>query len=124
MTESILALDQGTTSSRAILFNRGGHPLRAANVEYPQQYPRPGWVEHDPNDILASQIAAAREVLDSDDAASVAAIGIANQRETTLLWDRRDGRPVSSGRIAGRRVSATTCARRAGKTRSVRVPAW
>jgi len=109
MTESILALDQGTTSSRAMLFDRDGRALRAANVEYPQLYPRHGWVEHDPNDILASQIAAAREVLSSDAAGSVVALGIANQRETTLLWDRRNGQPVHNAIVWQDRRTTGTC---------------
>ena len=92
MTESILALDQGTTSSRAMLVDASGRPAAIASAAYPQQYPLPGWVEHDPTDIIRSQINTAREVL--AESGPVAALGIANQRETTLLWDRRDGRPV------------------------------
>ncbi|HEY9268771.1 MAG TPA: FGGY family carbohydrate kinase, partial [Methylotenera sp.] len=80
----ILALDQGTTSSRAILFDRQGQVAASAQHEYPQHFPQPGWVEHDPLDIWHSQLACAREVLKESgiDAAQVAAIGIANQRET------------------------------------------
>jgi glycerol kinase len=92
MTESILALDQGTTSSRAMIVHSSGRTAAIANAAYPQQYPRPGWVEHDPNDIITSQFTTARDVLAAN--GQVAALGIANQRETTLLWDRRDGRPV------------------------------
>ena len=95
MTEAILALDQGTTSSRAMIVDKRGAATGLANVEFRQHYPRPGWVEHDPDDVISSQIAAAREVLPTDAAKpTIAALGIANQRETTLLWDRRDGRPV------------------------------
>lgn len=113
MNESILALDQGTTSSRAMLFGRDGRARKTVSVEYPQHYPRPGWVEHDPDDILASQIAAARQVLDADglDAGSIAAIGIANQRETTLLWDRRDGRPVHNAIVWQDRRTTDICDR-------------
>jgi glycerol kinase len=86
----ILALDQGTTSSRAILFDRSGAPVAAVQREFAQHYPHPGWVEHDPHDIWQSQLAVAHEVLRKAgaQASDIAAIGIANQRETTLLWDR------------------------------------
>lgn len=107
MTESILALDQGTTSSRAMIVDSIGQPTAIANAEYPQQYPRPGWVEHDPTDIIRSQITAAREVLMSD--APIAALGIANQRETTLLWDRRDGRPVHNAIVWQDRRTTRLC---------------
>ncbi|MBO9308480.1 MAG: glycerol kinase, partial [Chloroflexi bacterium] len=84
----ILALDQGTTSSRAILFNRDGKPISAAQKEFPQLYPQPGWVEHDPFDIWSTQLSVASEALARANASprDVAAIGITNQRETTLIW--------------------------------------
>src|SRR5689334_17053238 len=97
MTRYVLALDQGTTSSRAILFDLHGQPAGIAQEEYPQHFPQPGWVEHDPLDIWSSQLRVARQVLmDAHvDASQVAAIGIANQRETTVLWDRATGAPVA-----------------------------
>ena len=115
----ILALDQGTTSSRAILFDRQGHVVRIAQQEYPQHFPQPGWVEHDPQDIWTSQLACARQVLlDAGvDAAQVAAIGIANQRETTVVWDRRTGEPVCHAIVWQDRRTAALCddLRAAGK---------
>ena len=92
----ILALDQGTTSSRCILFDRGGAIRAAAQREFPQIYPRPGWVEHDPAEIWESQKQAALEAAASLGAGAeqIAAIGITNQRETTLVWDAATGEPV------------------------------
>ena len=107
MTESILALDQGTTSSRAMIVDWRGRPTASANAAYPQQYPRPGWVEHDPTDIISSQMGSAREVLAAS--GPVGALGIANQRETTLLWDRRDGRPVHNAIVWQDRRTTELC---------------
>jgi glycerol kinase len=92
----IMALDQGTTSSRAVIFNRRGKIVSMAAKEFRQIYPRPGWVEHDPAEIWSSQIEAARKALHSGHLSprGIAAIGITNQRETTLVWDRESGRPV------------------------------
>ncbi|EXI81085.1 MAG: Glycerol kinase [Candidatus Accumulibacter sp. BA-94] len=92
----ILALDQGTTSSRAILFTRNGTIHGVAQQEYPQHYPQPGWVEHDANDIWRTQLAVARRVLREHGvvASQIAAVGITNQRETTVLWDRASGEPL------------------------------
>jgi glycerol kinase len=92
----IIALDQGTTSSRAVVFDETGAQVAAHGIEFPQIYPKPGWVEHDPRDILSSQISALKLTVElagisPDD---IAAIGITNQRETTLLWDRKTGEPV------------------------------
>ncbi|PKO16548.1 glycerol kinase [candidate division BRC1 bacterium HGW-BRC1-1] len=98
MSKYILALDQGTTSSRAILFDRAAHPLAMAQKEITQIFPQPGWVEHDPREIWSSQIGVVAEVL-SHAAISpkdVATIGITNQRETVILWDRESGDPVSN----------------------------
>ena len=93
----ILALDQGTTSSRAILFDRQGTPVATAQGEHTQHFPHPGWVEHDPREIWQSQLAVARAALRQAkvDATEVAAIGIANQRETTVLWERSTGEPLA-----------------------------
>ncbi|GAB3426838.1 glycerol kinase GlpK [Massilia solisilvae] len=113
MQQYILALDQGTTSSRAILFDRQGQVFATAQQEYPQHFPQPGWVEHDALDIWNSQLACARQVLRDSGVASaqVAAIGIANQRETTLLWDRRSGAPVARAIVWQDRRTADTCDR-------------
>jgi glycerol kinase len=115
----ILALDQGTTSSRAILFDRQGQVAASAQHEYPQHFPQPGWVEHDPLDIWNSQLACAREVLQTSgiDAGQVAAIGIANQRETTVVWDRRTGEPLCHAIVWQDRRTAELCdaLRAAGK---------
>lgn len=94
----IMALDQGTTSSRAILFDHGGAIRGVAQHSFPQIYPQPGWVEHDPNDILSSQLGVMTEVMVSAgvDPADIEAIGITNQRETTIVWNRRTGLPVAN----------------------------
>jgi glycerol kinase len=109
--EYILALDQGTTSSRAILFDRQGQVAATAQHEYPQHFPQPGWVEHDPLDIWNSQLACAREVLQESGvgAGQVAAIGIANQRETTVVWDRRTGEPLCHAIVWQDRRTAEIC---------------
>lgn len=92
----LVALDQGTTSSRAVVFDTAGRMLAAHGVEFPQIFPKPGWVEHDPHDILETQITALRQAvkLSGVDVEDIAAIGITNQRETTLLWDRETGECV------------------------------
>ena len=97
MAEQILiALDQGTTSSRAVAFDTSGRMLASGSVEFPQIFPKPGWVEHDPRAILSSQIDALRQAVrvGGINVADIAAIGITNQRETTLLWDRETGECV------------------------------
>ncbi len=92
----LVALDQGTTSSRAIVFTQQGHPVAAAALPFAQHYPQPGWVEHEPQDILATQIEALRAAVRQAciKPEEIAAIGITNQRETTLLWDRQTGEPL------------------------------
>jgi hypothetical protein len=96
MPKLVLALDQGTTSSRAILFGHDGRIVAAAQQEFEQILPSPGHVEHDPEAIWSSQLAVAKDALEraSVSASEIAAVGIANQRETTLLWERDTGRPV------------------------------
>ncbi|MDR1948713.1 MAG: glycerol kinase GlpK [Spirochaetaceae bacterium] len=96
MGKYILALDQGTTSSRAILFDRDQNMIGSAQREFAQIYPREGWVEHDPMEIYSSQYAVMMELLTQRDVAAedIAAIGITNQRETTILWDKKTGRPI------------------------------
>jgi len=92
----IVALDQGTTSSRAVVFDGQGHMVASHNIEFAQIYPHPGWVEHRPQDILDSQITSLKLAVDKAgiDPSDIAAVGITNQRETTLLWDRRTGEPL------------------------------
>lgn len=96
MAKVLVALDQGTTSSRAVVFDLSGRMLAAHSVEFPQHYPQPGWVEHDPWDILSSQITALQRAVARSgvDVGDIAAIGITNQRETTLLWDKATGQCV------------------------------
>jgi glycerol kinase len=109
----ILSLDQGTTSSRAILFDHAGSIVAVAQKEFPQIFPKPGWVEHDPRDIWSSQAGVAAEVLTkaSVGAADVAAIGITNQRETTLVWDRFTGKPIHNAIVWQDRRTAGACDR-------------
>lgn len=109
----ILALDQGTTSSRAIVLDHQGRIVSAAQKEFRQVFPHPGWVEHDPEEIWSSQLAAAREALEAGglSAADVAAIGIANQRETTVVWDRRTGRAVCNAIVWQDRRTSEICDR-------------
>ena len=113
MKKYILALDQGTTSSRAILFDRQGQPCGTAQQEFPQHFPQPGWVEHDANHIWGSQLAVARRVLADHGvgASEVAGIGIANQRETTVLWERASGQPVGPAIVWQDRRTAAACDR-------------
>jgi glycerol kinase len=107
----VLALDQGTTSSRAILFDARGGVVAFDQREFPQQFPRPGWVEHDPRAIWQSQLDVARGALRnaSLSAADVVAIGITNQRETTILWDRATGEPVHNAIVWQDRRTAPMC---------------
>src|SRR5436305_14433801 len=94
--QQILALDQGTTSSRAIIFNHSGRVMTSLNQEFTQHYPRPGWVEHDPEDIWNSQMTVVTTVMQNQalSACDLAAIGITNQRETAIVWDTSSGQPV------------------------------
>jgi len=104
----ILALDQGTTSSRALLFEHGGVLRRVAQREFSQHFPRPGWVEHDAIEILETQLAVAREAMGED---VPEAIGITNQRETTILWERKTGKPVAPAIVWQDRRTAEACER-------------
>lgn len=92
----VVALDQGTTSSRAVVFDENGKPIASHSIEFKQIYPNAGWVEHDPSDILNSQIQALKQVVEKSNVPvnQIAAIGITNQRETTIVWDRATGKPV------------------------------
>jgi glycerol kinase len=108
----LLALDQGTSSSRSIVFDETGAIVAAAQQEYRQIFPQPGWVEHDPRDIWQSQLQTCREALARAgiQAADLAALGIANQRETTLVWERSSGAPVYNAIVWQDRRSETVCA--------------
>ncbi len=112
MTDYLLAIDQGTSSSRAILFDAAAHTVASAQQEFPQHYPRPGWVEHDPEAIWQSVVDVVNEVLDAGAAADgrIAALGITNQRETTLLWDRETGECVSNAIVWQDRRTSKRCA--------------
>jgi glycerol kinase len=112
MTRYILALDQGTTSSRSILFDRTGAAVATAQREFTQHFPRPGWVEHDADEIWATQRATIAEVIARAQASidDVAAVGITNQRETTLLWDRASGEPIARAIVWQDRRTADRCA--------------
>ena len=107
----ILAIDQGTTSSRAILFDAALRVISSAQEEFPQIYPQPGWVEHDPSDLWATAAGTARASIEKAgiDARSIAAIGITNQRETTLIWDRLTGQPIHNAIVWQDRRTAPTC---------------
>ena len=111
MPDYILALDQGTTSSRAILFDRAGSIVGVAQQEFPQIFPKAGWVEHGPEAIWATQLDCARQVIESSgvNAAAIAAIGITNQRETTVMWDRQTGQPVHNAIVWQCRRTAPMC---------------
>ena len=113
MRQYVLALDQGTTSSRAIVFDRAGRLVAMEQQEFRQILPAPGLVEHDPEDIWESQLVTARAALAKGQwtARDIAAIGIANQRETTLLWERRTGHPVAHAVVWQSRVSGPICQR-------------
>jgi glycerol kinase len=112
MEKYILALDQGTTSSRAILFDAAGTVCGVEQQEFPQRYPEPGWVEHAPEDIWTSQTGVVSRLLRTRgvDAADIAALGITNQRETTILWERGNGRPVANAIVWQDRRTAPLCA--------------
>ena len=113
MSKYLLSLDQGTTSSRAILFNRSGEIVRQCSKELKQIYPKPGWVEHDPREIWESQLEVAQKTIkDSEISPSeIAAIGITNQRETTIVWDKNSGEPIYNAIVWQCRRTADTCKR-------------
>lgn len=121
MSSFLLALDQGTTSSRAILFNQTGGVVAVSNYAFAQHFPQPGWVEHDPEDLWKSQTTAARTVIRESGIApfDIAGIGIANQRETTLLWDRNTGQPVPTPSY-GSADAPPNCANGSEQTVSIR----
>lgn len=111
MGKFILSLDQGTTSSRAIVFNHSGEIIAIAQKEFTQIYPKPGWVEHDPNEIWSTQLSVATEVIAKAGltAADIEAIGITNQRETTVVWDRKTGKPIYNAIVWQDRRTSEYC---------------
>ena len=124
----IMALDAGTTSNRCILFNKAGEICSVAQKEFAQYYPKPGWVEHDANEIWATQLGVALSAMNKVGARAedIAAIGITNQRETTILWDKETGRPIHNAIVCNSRSPSLcffksitcTCTRRSLKKRS------
>jgi len=120
----VLALDQGTTSSRALVFDADGRVAALAQQEFRQIFPQPGWVEHDPEEIWTSQLAVAREALAAlPPGAEVAALGLTNQRETTLVWERETGRPVGPAIVWQDRRTADRCAELRGRGLEARIRA-
>jgi glycerol kinase len=107
----ILALDQGTTSSRAVLFNRDGQLVATAQQEFTQYFPKPGWVEHDALEIWQTQKKVMRDVVQKAgvSASQIQSIGIANQRETSIVWDRRTGQPIAPAIVWQDRRTAGFC---------------
>ena len=111
MPDHVLAIDQGTTSTRAILFDSEARPVAVAQRELRQQYPQAGWVEHDPEGIWRDVLAVTREALAATDPRRIAGIGITNQRETAILWDRATGDPIHRAIVWQDRRTASDCAR-------------
>lgn len=111
MPKYILAIDQGTTSSRSVLFDKNGNIIAIAQKEFTQLFPQPGWVEHDPNEIWETQLATMKEVVATANIAAneIAAIGITNQRETTVVWNRHTGKPVYNAIVWQDRRTALFC---------------
>ncbi|MEX0283061.1 MAG: glycerol kinase GlpK [Paracoccaceae bacterium] len=108
----ILAIDQGTTSTRAILFDQAMNVTGVGQQEFPQHFPQPGWVEHDPEDLWRTTVETCRTALDAaDDVSNVAAIGITNQRETTLVWDRTTGQAIANAIVWQDRRTSDICTR-------------
>ena len=109
MSDHILALDQGTTSSRAIVFDREGRIAAMSQHAFAQHYPRDGWVEHDPLEIWDTERRSAAEAIAGFPAGSIAGIGVTNQRETTILWDKATGKPVYNAIVWQCRRTAELC---------------
>ena len=107
----ILAIDQGTSSSRTIVFDRAGQIQTLVQQEFTQIYPNPGWVEHDPLEIWSSQLATLQQAMQQSglSAQDINAIGITNQRETTVVWDRRNGQPIYNAIVWQDRRAEPTC---------------
>src|SRR5690349_19264482 len=113
--DHVLAIDQGTTSTRAILFDSNAEPVAKAQRELTQHYPQPGWVEHDPEEIWQSVLSTVREATSGIEPSRIAGIGITNQRETTVVWDRSTGEPIHNAIVWQDRRTAETCARLKGE---------
>ena len=113
MKEFILSLDQGTTSSRAIIFDHDGLPCSVAQKEFTQYYPKPGWVEHDPEEIWSTQAGVSIEAITKAglEGSNITAIGITNQRETTVVWNKTTGKPVYNAIVWQDRRTADYCDR-------------
>ena len=111
MKKYILALDQGTTSSRAIVFNNSGLPVATAQKEFTQYFPEPGWVEHNAEEIWSTQAGVAIEAMTKAgiESSDIAAIGITNQRETTVVWNRKTGKPVHNAIVWQDRRTSDYC---------------
>ena len=124
MEKYILALDQGTTSSRAIIFDKKGNIISVAQKEFTQYFPKPGWVEHDPNEIWSTQNGVAAEAIAKKglNAENIAAIGITNQRETVVVWDRKTGKPVYNAIVWQDKRTADYCdeLKKQGKSNLIR----
>ncbi|MGA1869559.1 MAG: glycerol kinase GlpK [bacterium] len=105
----ILSIDQGTTGSRAVVYNKEGTQVASAYEEFPQYFPKPGWVEHDPEEIWTSVYNSIQKVLCTVPANSIAALGITNQRETTVIWERKTGRPINNAIVWQCRRTAKRC---------------
>lgn len=120
MNKHILTIDQGTTSSRAIVFDAGGALIESSQYEFPQHYPADGWVEHDPEDIWQTTLRACRDVMRKA-GSDIATIGITNQRETTLVWDRATGEPIHHAIVWQDRRTAERCEeiRQQGETENI-----
>jgi glycerol kinase len=123
MKEFILALDQGTTSSRAIVFDHNGLPVAVAQKEFTQFYPKPGWVEHNPEEIWSTQAGVALEAITKAglESVNIAAIGITNQRETTIVWNRKTGKPVYNAIVWQDRRTADFCDQLKSESRSRKI---
>ena len=119
MPDHILAIDQGTTSSRAIIFDGSMKPVGVGQKEFTQHYPASGWVEHDPEEIWDSVVATCKTALKKADlhARDVAAIGITNQRETVVVWDKATGKPIHNAIVWQSRITAPICA--SGRTKKL-----
>ena len=111
MASHVLAIDQGTTSTRTIVFDEAAKPVAFSQQELTQSYPQPGWVEHDPEEIWQSTIATARTAMAKAglEARDIAALGITNQRETALVWDRATGKPIHPAIVWQDRRTASIC---------------
>src|SRR5688572_19537845 len=111
MKKYILVLDQGTTSSRSIIFDFNGNIISQSNKEFNQMYPKPGWVEHDPEEIIDSQLYTINRVikLGNINPEDIAAIGITNQRETTVIWDKNTGKPLHHAIVWQDRRTSEIC---------------